>query len=57
MVQDVQHLKGAIRNFTLRLTLNLSEVVNDELEHESLAEIATDSVHVELVVEQFALLV
>ena len=56
-MQDVQHLKGAIRNFTLRLTLNLSEVVNDELEHESLAEIATDSVHVELVVEQFALLV
>ena len=56
-MQDVQHLKGAVLNFTLRLTFDLSEIVNNKLENEPLAEIVTDSVHVELVVEQFALLV
>ena len=56
-MQNIEHLEGAICNLTLRLAFNLGKVIDDQLEYESFAKIGADSIHVKLIVEQFALLI
>lgn len=56
-MQDVQHFEGAILHFALRLALDLSNVVDDKLKDKTLAKVGAYDIHVELIIEQFALLI
>jgi len=53
-VKNVKEFERAIRDFFLGLVFQCSEILSNDLEHKSLAEVLTKHIHVQLVVNQLA---
>ena len=54
-MQDIEQLERAIGYFNLRLLLNLGDISDDHLQHQTVAKMSGEEIHVELIVEKFAL--
>mmetsp|Transcript_27127 Transcript_27127/g.33700 ORF Transcript_27127/g.33700 Transcript_27127/m.33700 type:complete len:217 (-) Transcript_27127:600-1250(-) len=55
-MEDIEELERAILDFFRRLGLHSGKVANDELHDDSHAEVLAERIHVQLVVEELALL-
>lgn len=54
MVKNVKEFERAIGDFFLGLVFQCSEILSNDLEHKSLAEVLTKDIYVQLVVNQLA---